>query len=278
MPVQSVSGKKLFRGMNEVLALSDSVLKKDESKGHRYGFGEFNPFNMCLFFLLIWSIFNGILGFFVGHIFNLSSGDWVPLLIWIVFAIAVPVGIAVMMFRYFHSYKVVRIDSVRTDEEKGSPKESATSSSAAPSSDTASETDGSAAAANEESPASKKGWFSARCNNIASHYLLSKRETEVLFLLAKGHNAAFIQEQLCVSRSTAKTHINHIYRKLDIHTQQELLNMVENGPRGEKGRVLGSLPGVMQMDDPRKVMEEAHERAAATPLRNYRKDIFADKA
>ena len=35
-------------------------------------------------------------------------------------------------------------------------------------------------------------------------------------------------DELCISRSTAKTHINHIYKKLDIHTQQELLKMVED--------------------------------------------------
>ncbi|WP_418256191.1 response regulator transcription factor, partial [Gordonibacter urolithinfaciens] len=57
--------------------------------------------------------------------------------------------------------------------------------------------------------------------------LLSRRETEVMFLLAKGHNAAYIQDKLCISKSTAKTHISHIYRKLDIHNQQELLSMVE---------------------------------------------------
>lgn len=73
-----------------------------------------------------------------------------------------------------------------------------------------------------------KGRFHARCEEIADCYLLSRRETEVMFLLAKGHNAAFIQDKLCISKSTAKTHINHIYRKLDIHTQQELLNMVED--------------------------------------------------
>ena len=75
-----------------------------------------------------------------------------------------------------------------------------------------------------------KGRFHAKCEEIADRYLLSRRETEVMFLLAKGHNAAFIQDKLCISKSTAKTHINHIYRKLDIHTQQELLNMMEEEP------------------------------------------------
>ncbi|WP_165056548.1 MULTISPECIES: helix-turn-helix transcriptional regulator [unclassified Adlercreutzia] len=82
--------------------------------------------------------------------------------------------------------------------------------------------------AEADARARAKGRFHARCEEIADRYLLSRRETEVMFLLAKGHNAAFIQDKLCISKSTAKTHINHIYRKLDIHTQQELLNMVED--------------------------------------------------
>lgn len=89
-----------------------------------------------------------------------------------------------------------------------------------------------------------KGRFHARCEEIADCYLLSRRETEVMFLLAKGHNAAFIQDKLCISKSTAKTHINHIYRKLDIHTQQELLNMVEDrsldGEQGDEPALEGA--------------------------------------
>ncbi len=84
----------------------------------------------------------------------------------------------------------------------------------------------------EEETKRSKGRFHLRCEEIADTYMLSRRETEVLFLLAKGHNASFIQDKLCISKSTAKTHINHIYRKLDIHTQQELLNMVEDRPHG----------------------------------------------
>lgn len=81
--------------------------------------------------------------------------------------------------------------------------------------------------AKENDEIQTRGRFRRQCETIADRYLLSRRETEVMFLLAKGHNAAFIQDKLCISRSTAKTHISHIYRKLDIHTQQELLNMVD---------------------------------------------------
>lgn len=77
------------------------------------------------------------------------------------------------------------------------------------------------------------GRFRGRCEAIADRYLLSRRETEVLFILAKGHNAAYIQDKLCISRSTVKTHISHIYRKLDIHSQQELLNMIEETHESE---------------------------------------------
>lgn len=80
--------------------------------------------------------------------------------------------------------------------------------------------------ADQQAPA--KHWFRDACEELADRYLLSRRESEVMFLLAKGHNASFIQEKLCISRSTAKTHINHIYKKLDIHTQQELLTMVDD--------------------------------------------------
>lgn len=85
-------------------------------------------------------------------------------------------------------------------------------------------------------PQPERGSFMRRCDEIVSTYLLSEREREVLVLLAKGHNAAFIQDKLCISRSTAKTHINHIYKKLDIHTHQELLTMVEDRQRGPAAR------------------------------------------
>lgn len=78
----------------------------------------------------------------------------------------------------------------------------------------------------------KKGSFTRRCDELSDQYRLSAREREAFFLLAKGHNAAYLTESLCISKSTAKTHINHIYKKLGIHTQQELLNMVEDRHRG----------------------------------------------
>ena len=65
------------------------------------------------------------------------------------------------------------------------------------------------------------------CERIAGRYLLSQRQTEVLYLLARGHTAGYVQDKLCISLSTAKSHIYNIYKKLDIHKQHELLAMVE---------------------------------------------------
>lgn len=73
-----------------------------------------------------------------------------------------------------------------------------------------------------------KGRFKRRCEKVANTFLLSKKETEVLFLLAKGRNAAAIQEALYIAEGTARTHMRHIYKKLDVHTQQELIDLVES--------------------------------------------------
>ncbi|MDR3315694.1 MAG: LuxR C-terminal-related transcriptional regulator [Coriobacteriales bacterium] len=69
--------------------------------------------------------------------------------------------------------------------------------------------------------------FIERCEQVANTYLLSSRETDVFFLLAKGRNASFIAKQLFISEGTVHTHTWHIYRKLDVHTQQELMNLVD---------------------------------------------------
>ena len=79
----------------------------------------------------------------------------------------------------------------------------------------------------DEAPKGGKGRFRRKCNEVASTYLLSQRESEVMFLLAKGYNAASLQDKLYISEGTAKTHIRHIYRKLDVHSQQELIRVID---------------------------------------------------
>lgn len=54
----------------------------------------------------------------------------------------------------------------------------------------------------------------------------------MLRLLARGRTSPFIQEELVLSRNTVKTHVRHIYTKLDVHSQQELISKVEQRKTG----------------------------------------------
>lgn len=72
--------------------------------------------------------------------------------------------------------------------------------------------------------------FDRRCDAVAQLYQLSARETEILKFLARGRNAAYIQSKLTISPHTVKSHIYSIYRKTDIHSQQKLMDFVEEFP------------------------------------------------
>lgn len=66
------------------------------------------------------------------------------------------------------------------------------------------------------------------CSYITGHYGLTPREHEIVALLARGRNGVRIQETLVISRNTYKTHIRHIYEKLSVHDQQEVIDLVEH--------------------------------------------------
>lgn len=72
-----------------------------------------------------------------------------------------------------------------------------------------------------------RGRFRQRCEIVANTYLLSRRESEVMYYLARGYKSSHIQQQLYISEGTAKTHIRHIYRKLNIHSQQDLIHLID---------------------------------------------------
>ena len=69
--------------------------------------------------------------------------------------------------------------------------------------------------------------FEIACAAVAEKHRLTARETEVFELLARGRTSPVIQEKLVLSHNTVKTHVRHIYAKLDVHSQQELISMVE---------------------------------------------------
>nr|WP_268935867.1 LuxR C-terminal-related transcriptional regulator [Parvibacter caecicola] len=69
--------------------------------------------------------------------------------------------------------------------------------------------------------------FRHKCSLVAQRFGLTDRETEIMMMLAKGRNLPFIQEQLYLSKSTVSTHRQHVYQKTGVHSQQELINLVQ---------------------------------------------------
>ena len=56
---------------------------------------------------------------------------------------------------------------------------------------------------------------------------LTKRELEILRLLAKGETTAKIADQLFISRTTTNNHIQHIIKKLGAHSRLEAVRRAE---------------------------------------------------
>ena len=76
-------------------------------------------------------------------------------------------------------------------------------------------------------PTEKRRRFTDKCQSVAKRCGLSERETEIMTLFAKGRNLAYIQEQLCLSKSTVSTHRQHIYQKLNVHSSQEMIDLIQ---------------------------------------------------
>ncbi|ACV21669.1 two component system sensor kinase SsrB [Slackia heliotrinireducens] len=71
------------------------------------------------------------------------------------------------------------------------------------------------------------GRFSKACQQVKGDYGLTAREYEVMQLVMRGRNGTFIQDKLVISQSTFQTHMRNLYRKLDIHSNQELIDLLE---------------------------------------------------
>lgn len=65
------------------------------------------------------------------------------------------------------------------------------------------------------------------CAAVSETYGLSKREAQVLALLARGRSLQSIADALCVAYSTVKTHTDRIYAKTGVHSRQELIDLLE---------------------------------------------------
>lgn len=68
----------------------------------------------------------------------------------------------------------------------------------------------------------------AKAEKIAVARGLTKRETEVMMLLAEGRDLSFICNECYLSRNTVKSYTKSIYLKLEVHSKQELIDLVDN--------------------------------------------------
>ncbi|MEG0790407.1 MAG: LuxR C-terminal-related transcriptional regulator [Gordonibacter sp.] len=67
----------------------------------------------------------------------------------------------------------------------------------------------------------------SRCTVFAAHHRLTEAETDTLFYLTKGHSIDRIAQDRFVSRNTIKSQMTSVYRKVGIHSKQELLRLLE---------------------------------------------------
>lgn len=72
----------------------------------------------------------------------------------------------------------------------------------------------------------KKEELANRCHEVSKEYGLSQREEEVLLLLAQRKTVGTIERELFIANGTAKTHIRHIYKKLDVHSRDDLVELL----------------------------------------------------
>ena len=80
--------------------------------------------------------------------------------------------------------------------------------------------------ADDDNPAAPESFMHC-CEEIANTYGLTPKEAEVMALAARGRTNQRIQEILGLSAGTVNTHLTRIYKKLDIHSRQEMLDLVE---------------------------------------------------
>ncbi|MFR5091991.1 MAG: helix-turn-helix transcriptional regulator [Adlercreutzia equolifaciens] len=79
----------------------------------------------------------------------------------------------------------------------------------------------------------RKGRFGVAIEALAEAYQLSPRETDVLRCLAMGYNSSTTASKLSISWNTVRTHTRNVYGKLGVHSQQELIALVDDATAGE---------------------------------------------
>ena len=70
--------------------------------------------------------------------------------------------------------------------------------------------------------------FIQACTRMGQIARLSAREQNIFELLALGRGSENIAKRLSISLNTARTHTHNVYTKLNVHSRQELIELVED--------------------------------------------------
>ncbi len=85
----------------------------------------------------------------------------------------------------------------------------------------------SAAPSPADAAAAEKALRQQACQQIAQDASLTERETVVLELVSLGYTVARMAQERGVTENTVRTHTKGLYRKLDVHSKQEVIELVE---------------------------------------------------
>lgn len=64
--------------------------------------------------------------------------------------------------------------------------------------------------------------------SLAEDYQLTKRETEVLEWVSKGHSYEQVADKLFISYGTVRKHVENCFKKLRVHSKLEAVNKLNN--------------------------------------------------
>ncbi len=66
-----------------------------------------------------------------------------------------------------------------------------------------------------------------RSDELAARFDLTRREQEIVLLVAEGKTRAQIESELFLSDNTVKTHIRHAYAKLGVHSKEQVKDLFD---------------------------------------------------
>lgn len=88
-------------------------------------------------------------------------------------------------------------------------------------------------------PASVDEAVERSIERAADAYRLTKREKEIVVLLCQGRTLQFCADKLGISLNTVRGHTKRLYAKLDVHSKEEMLDVLQQQheffPAGEAG-------------------------------------------